>query len=82
MSSLSSDISIAGCLSLTEDLLATLELNPKLAPGGRGVPMWVIRGDGLPNTGGGNVTGREVSRAGSGCNLAGNGGRPVIRKLS
>ena len=55
--SLKSDNSIAKCFSLEEDLFATLELKPKLAPGGIGVPMCVMRGEGFPNIGGGNVVG-------------------------
>ena len=49
---ITSDISIAP--PGAEDLLATFE-NPELAPRGMGVPMWVMRGEGLPNPGGGRV---------------------------
>ena len=56
--------SIAGCLSV-EDLFLIAE-NPPKVPGGRGAPICVMNGSGLPNVGGGSVVGRYCGGGGWG----------------
>ena len=55
--------------------MAMFTAKPVPSPGGIGVPMWVIKGEGFPNTGGGSVVGAcDVART-----RGGGGGRGTAR---